>query len=517
MSNVTVPIKNNSNAETGGQLGAASAEASNKEQPSPQDQQQETKGSEPGFWARHFPNLSRHLYILRESWKLQNVADENVKPQSDHEFLPAALEIIEKPASPGLRWLMIIMCSLFAIAILWSFIGKVDVVATANGKIVPAASSKIIQPIEIGAIRAIHVKNGQRVKKGQLLVELDPTISDADETQSAQQLMSAEIVQARNAALMAHLHGENARFVPPPGTPVQVASTQSQFVNMAIAEYEAERAGLQQQRQERQAELAGARAEITKLERTLPLMEQQLAARKELAEKGYFSNIRLLEFEQLRVEHIQNIEIQRANAARASAAIRNINAQIRRLRDSFGRGAVAEIAEAEGQSALAGAELAKSAKRREFQYIKSPVDGTVQQLTLTTIGGVVQPAEPIMVIVPDDADVQVSAQILNKDVGFVFEGQPVRVKIEAFNFTDYGLIPGVVDNISRDAIQDENLGLVYNTRIKLKKRHLVVNGKKQVIGPGLQVQAEIKTGERRIIDYLLSPIAKTLDEAGRER
>ncbi len=488
-----------------------------EDQVSPEAEAQEKDDPQEGFFARRFPGLARHWMILRESWKQQNVADENAKPQSDHEFLPAALEIMEKPASPGLRWLMLILCSLFAIALLWSFIGKVDVVATATGKVVPSASSKVIQPIEIGSIRAIHVKNGQRVKKGQLLVELDPTISNADAAQSSQQLMSAEIVRARNDALMAHLKGLNAEFVPPAGTPTDVALTQAQFVRSAIGEYEAEKASLGQQRAERQAQLIGAQAEIAKLEQTLPLLDRQLAARQELADKGYFSKLRLLEFEQLRVEHIQNIAVQRARAAEASASIRNLEAQIRRLREAFGRGAIAEMAEAEGQSAMAGAELQKSARRREFQQIKSPVDGTVQQLTLTTIGGVVQPAEPIMVIVPDDAEVQVSAQILNKDIGFIYEGQPVRVKLEAFNFTDYGLIEGVVDNISRDAIQDENLGLVYAARIKLDKRHLMVNGKRQAIGPGLQAQAEIKTGERRIIQYLLSPIAKTMDEAGRER
>lgn len=480
----------------------------------------ETKDSKAvtdGFFARRFPNLSRHLMILRESWSTQNVTDANARPQTDHEFLPAALEIMEKPPSPGLRWLMLILCSLFFIALLWSFIGKVDVVATATGKVVPSASSKVIQPMEIGSILAIHVKNGQHVKKGQLLVELDPTISTADETQSSQQLLSAEIVQARNDALLAHQRGDSARFVPPPGTPVGVAVTQAQFVRSAIAEYEAQKAGLQQQRAERQAQLAGANAEISKLRQTLPLLDQQLAARQELADKGYFSKLRLLEYEQLRVEHIQNIAIQSARAAEARAAIGNLDAQIAQVREAFSRGAASEMAEAEGQSAMAGAELLKSARRREFQKIRSPVDGTVQQLTLTTIGGVVQPAEPIMVIVPDDAAVQVSAQILNKDIGFIYEGQPVRVKLEAFNFTDYGLIEGVVDNISRDAIQDENLGLVYNTRIRLNKRHLMVKGVRTPIGPGLQVQAEIKTGERRIIQYLLSPIAKTMDEAGRER
>ncbi|MGI9360182.1 MAG: HlyD family type I secretion periplasmic adaptor subunit [Parasphingorhabdus sp.] len=470
-----------------------------------------------GFFARRFPGPARHVMILRESWKNQNKADENAKPQSDHEFLPAALEVMEKPPSPGLRWLMLILCSLFFIALLWSYIGKVDVVATATGKVVPSASSKIIQPIEIGSIRAIHVKNGQQVKKGQLLVELDPTISTADEAQSAQQFMSAEIVQARSDVLLSHLRGGSAQFAAPPGTPADVAVTQAQFVRSAIAEYEAQKASLQQQRAERQAGLAGAEAEVSKLQQTLPLLDQQLIARQELADKGYFSRLKLLEYEQLRVEHLQTIEIKRARAAEARASIRNLDAQIVQLREAFSRGAASEMADAEDRSAMASAEIQKSARRREFQQIRSPVDGTVQQLTLTTIGGVVQPAEPIMVIVPDDAAVQVSAKILNKDMGFIYEGQPVRVKIEAFNFTDYGLIEGVVDNISRDAIQDEDLGLIYDARIKLNKRFLMVNGQRQEIGPGLAVQAEIKTGERRIIEYLLSPIAKTIDEAGRER
>ncbi len=469
------------------------------------------------FLADRFPAMAKHLAVFKSSWADQTERQQNEKPQSDHEFLPAALEIMEKPASPGMRKLLLVLCSLFAIALLWSFIGKVDVVATASGKVAPSSSSKVIQPMEIGSIRAIHVKNGQRVKKGQLLVELDPTMTSADEALSSQTLLSADIIRARDTALYNYLSGRSTRFIAPSGTSAEVAATQQRYINTSIAEYEAEKASLIQQRAERSAELAGAQAEITKLQQTLPLLDKQLAARKELADKGYFSRLKLLEFEQLRVEHIQNIEVQEAGADRARAAIGNLDAQIARLRASFGRGAVAEQAEAQDRSAMAAEELKKSARRQEFQKIRSPVDGTVQQLTLTTVGGVVQPAEPIMVIVPDEADVIVNAQILNKDIGFIHEGQPVRVKLEAYNFTDYGLIKGVVDNISRDAIQDEKLGLVYAARIRLKQHHIVVNGTAQPIGPGLQVQAEIKTGERRIIDYLLSPIAKTLDEAGRER
>lgn len=479
-----------------------------------------------------FPSLGRHWAILRESWRRQDESENAAKPRSDHEFLPAALEIMEKPPSPGLRWLLLSLCALFTIALIWSFIGKIDVIATATGKVIPSGNVKIIQPIEMGYVRKIHVTNGQRVTAGQLLVELDPTLAGADAAQASQGLQSAEVITARNTALLDHLQGKRARFVPPPGTPENITATQGDYVRTAIAEYEGERDSLIQQRAEHKAELAGADAEIAKLNQTLPLIDQQLAARKELADKGYFSKIRLLEYEQQKVEHVQNIAIQQANAAKAQAAIFNIDAQIARLRGSFGKSAVTALAEAQEKTGLSREEVIKSVRRQEFQELRAPVSGTVQQLAISTVGGVVQPAQALMIIVPDDTAVVVEATIMNKDIGFIREGQRVRVKLEAFNFTDYGIVPGVVESISRDAIdmsqpgsqaQHNELGrpasqsLVYAARIRLSQRSIRVGGRDQVIGPGLAAQAEIKTGERRIIKYLLSPIAQTLDEAGRER
>jgi hemolysin D len=467
--------------------------------------------------ADRFPTLSRQWQVLRESWRMQNEADRGRKPVSDHEFLPAALEIMEKPPSPGFRWLMLILCSLFAIALLWSLLGRVDVVAVATGKVIPAASVKIIQPIEIGAVRAIHVRNGQRVRRGQLLIELDPTLAGADEAQATQGLLSARIARARNDALLAHLQGRPARFVAPPGTPPEIARTQAEFVRSAVAEYQAERASMAQSRAERAAERQAALAELAKLRETLPLVEQQLAARKNLSDRGHFSKLKVLEYEQLRLEHIQNIRVQESNAAKAAAAIANLDAQMARLRETFGKTAVTQVSEADDRSSVATEELRKSARRREFQQIRSPVDGVVQQLAVNTVGGVVEPAQPLMVIVPSASEVAVEAQILNKDIGFIHEGQEVRVKLEAYPFTDYGLIEGVVENISRDAIQDEKLGLIYATRIRLNRRTIRIGNRDEPIGPGLAVQAEIKTGERRIIQYLLSPISQTVAEAGRER
>lgn len=481
--------------------------------------------------ANRFPTLAKHWSVLRTSWGMQNEADRAKRPLSDHEFLPAALEIMEKPPSPGLRMLLLMTCGFFAAALLWAVIGTVDVVAVASGKIIPSSKVKTIQPVEIGSVRAIHVRNGQHVAAGELLIELDPTLATADEAQAHQTMLAAKVLQARNAALLAYLDDRLTGFVAPEGTPVSTVAVEEQFVRTSIAEYEAQIAILRQQIAQRSAELTSAEAEITKLRQTLPLVDQQLDARRQLTLQGNFTRLKLLEYEQLRIEHIQNIEVQLANAMRARAAMTSLEAEIRKLRETFGKTAVTELVQARDKAQLAGEELRKATRRRELLQLRAPVTGTVQQLVVATIGGVVEPAQALMIIVPDGAEIEVEAHVLNKDIGFIREGQPVRVKLEAFPFTDYGLVPGVVESISRDAIdlsqsdgpqRDEKgrpiqPGLVYAARIRLLETSIRVRDRQQTLGPGLSVQAEIKTGERRIIQYLLSPITQSLDEAGRER
>lgn len=489
-------------------------------------------------FADAFPTLARHWTVLRASWRDRKEVDRRQKLRSDHAFLPAALEIIEQPPSPGARWLLLAICGLFVIALGWALIGQVDVVAVAPGKTIPAGNAKVIQSIEIGGVRAIYVANGQFVRRGQLLIELDPTLARAEEAQSTQTLQTARIVQARNNALLAYLAGRPARFVAPPGTPAQVVSTEETFVRTAIAEYEAQSAALRQQRAEKAAQFAGAQAEIAKLRETLPYIERQLAARAELSGKGYYSKLKLLEYEQLRAEHIRTIDVQRANAQGARAAMGTLDAQLRSLRENFGKAAVGGLAEANDKAGLAAEELRKTERRRRYQELRSPVDGVVQQLAVTTVGGVVQAAQPLMVIVPCAAGasaecggaVEVETFVQNRDVGFVRPGQRVAVKLEAFDFTDYGLIEGRVEWISRDAIDQDVAGradrmreatpqLVYAARVRLDCTATQPDRSPLCdrVRPGMAVQAEIKTGRRRIIRYLLSPISQTVSEAGRDR
>lgn len=483
--------------------------------------------------ATRFPTITQHLAVLREAWRQENEARRGRKKTiQEHEFLPAALEIMEKPPSPGLRILMLLLCGLFTIGLLWSFIGRIDVVAVATGRTLPIANVKVIQPIELGVVRAIHVRNGQRVRRGQLLIELDQTTAAGQESQATQGLLAANVVRARNNALLAHLQGRPAVFQAPAGTAPEVAATQAELVRSKVAEYESERRSLLQSQAERTAELGGVQAEIAKLRQTLPLMERQLEARRELAGRGHFSQLRVLEYEQARIEHVQNIAVQEAAAERIRAAAGTTQAALATLRERFAEEASTELATAENESSMQSDELRMTARRRQLQQLTSPIDGIVQQLVVNTVGGVVQPAQPLMVIVPGDGEIAVDAQILNRDIGFVREGQHVRVKLEAFPFTDYGIVEGVIESISRDAITPEApqqgqeggnpraapaAGLVYSARIRLLRNHVMIGTRRQPFGPGMSVTAEIKTGRRRIIQYLLSPISQAMDEAGRER
>jgi len=314
--------------------------------------------------------------------------------------------------------------------------------------------------------------------------------------------------------------------------------TQERLVRTAIASYESERASLLQQRAERAAERDAANFELTKLKETLPYLDQQMDARRKLTEHGHYAKLKLLEYEQARVEHIRNMDVQRSSAARSSAAMGDIDAQLRRLRETFERAAATELAEAADKAGTAEQDVLKAQKVRDLMQLRAPVDGVVQQLAVSTVGGVVQPAQPLLVIVPCSGGqrsiescrsaLEVEAFVLNKDAGFVAPGQRVAVKVEAFNFTDYGLIEGRVVNVSRDSVtlgdqrqsqsgQPGGSSPVYVARVALECRSPRSAGLCARITPGMSVQAEIKTGARRIIDYLLSPLSKTVSEAGRER
>ncbi len=435
----------------------------------------------------------------------------------ESDFLPAALEIVETPPNPLGRIILWTLMAFVALALAWSIVARVDVVASAPGKVIASGRNKLLQAADGGVVRAIFVRDGQRVRRGQPLVTLDPTTTGADRAQAAANLQTALIDTARSRALLAGLQGRPAVFEPPAGASSMTVAAHRQLIASRLAELRAKVEGLRSQGDEAAAGDAGARAEMGRLRATLPYLAERVGRRQQLVDRGYASRLAQLELQEQLVDHQRQIAVQAENARRARASVAGVAQQVAGARAEALRAVLDELTKAEADARLAREELTKADQRSSLQVLRAPVDGIVQQLAVYSVGAVLKPADPILVVVPDSAELVVEAQVLNRDIGFVRTGQSVTVKLEAFPFTRYGTLAGRLAWISRDAVQDEKLGPVYQARVIVLPPDAGAASSSIRISPGLQATAEIRTDERRVIDYLLSPLERRLDEAGRER
>lgn len=438
------------------------------------------------------------------------------------EFLPAALEIRETPPSPigrAITWSIIV---LFAIAILWACVGNVDIVAVAQGRIVPSDRTKLIQPLEIGTVRAIHVRDGQSVNRGDVLIEFDTTSTEADEVRITQDYATARAVLARSTALIKAMQANNEDHLEPQAQwPASVGpdilEPQKQLLRSQWLEYKSRLAALDNEEAQRQAELAGTDELIKKLEDTLPLITERADSLKKLSAKQLAPRQDYLALEQQRIEQTQDLAAHRQHRKELLAALAQNRDQRRSLEAESLNKVLAELADAKQRGQNLEQENIKASQRTHLQRLTAPVDGVVQQLAVHTVGGVVTPAQQLMVIVPREDKVEIEAVIENKDIGFVHQGQTAEVKVDAFPFTKYGTLDAHLLSVSTDAVQDEKRGLIFTSRVLLKQSVMRIEDKLIHLSPGMAVTVEVKTGQRRLIEYLLSPLIQYADESVRER
>ncbi|MDT8760219.1 HlyD family type I secretion periplasmic adaptor subunit [Sphingomonas psychrotolerans] len=455
--------------------------------------------------------------MLRQALREDRERSRHSGSSIDTEFLPAALEVIEQPVSPTARVVTWAALAFLVLVIAWAVFGRVDVVASAPGTLIPAGNVKLVQSPDAGVVRAIHVRNGDRVRRGQALLDLDPTLAGADLAQAEKALAAAELEIARNRAIADALSGKPFAFVAPLGTPPEVAETQRRLIAAQIAEVEATTASLSNARTSALSDARAARAQVAKLSDTVPLLDRQIASMNRLDAKGYAPGARLIELQRQRRGEAGERDVALTQITRGEAEARKLESQMRETREQARRTALTDLAKAEADAILRREEVTKARQRSRFQRIASSVDGTVQQLEVHTIGGVIEPAKPLMVIVPSSAGLEVEARVLNKDVGFVRVGQEASVKLEAFPFTRYGAVPGRVRAISPDAVQDKELGPVYVATILLDRAWVDADGRRYSLSPGLAATVDVRTGTRSIISYLLSPLQSAVSQAGRER
>jgi hemolysin D len=461
-----------------------------------------------------FGALSRHLTVWRAAWQAEHNQPLGAVPMGHStEFLPAVLEIQQAPPSPIGRSILWTIMAVFASAVLWATLGWIDIVATARGKIIPSGYSKVIQPYEAGVITAIHVQNGQVVKRGDVLIELDPTLNRADHDRASNEYRAAKVEAARLRALIA---GSSTFEAPPDGDP-QYVLLQGQLLTDQLAEYQARAASAQYLIDQRKAARDQTRENIRRLEATVPMEAERANAYKKLLDHEAVTKMDYLQAEGQRIDKTQELAGQKKRLMQDQAALSEAEKNYRVLVSEFQQSKQVELSTTETKVASLVQDVTKAGQKEDFQRLTTPIDGVVQQVAVHTVGGVVTPAQELLIVVPQDDPVEVEAQVENKDVGFVKNGQIVEIKIETFPFTLYGTIPGKVLSVSDDAAPIEKVGLVYPTRVSMDRSTIHVEGRQVNLSPGMAVTVEIKTGQRRVIEYLLSPLLKSIKESIRER
>jgi hemolysin D len=462
-----------------------------------------------------------------------------LRRRREHElaFLPAALEIVETPPSPIGRAIGATIIAVFVAALAWACLGTVDIVATASGKIIPSGRTKVIQPFEIGVVRAIHVHDGDTVKAGDVLIELDPTMNAAEREHLQSDLIAAQLDVARLRAALADGPDPLADFQPPTGASPALVASQRQYLLTQTSEIRAKLAALDRQLAQKEAERATSAATIGKIEAVIPLLQQQVDVRKTLFDNQVGSKLIYLQTLQQLVEQQQERTVQQSKYKEAEAAVAAIKETRAQAKAENRRMLFDDLGKVEPKAAGLAQDLIKAEQRTKFQALTAPVDGVVQQLAVHTVGGVVTPAQPLLVLVPIDSHLEIEAMVPNRDIGFVEPGQEAEIKVTTFNFTRYGLLQGKVLSISPDSVgkddpqdpskdrsqQAQNTkgtsdeGPVYAARISLDRSQMQIEDKLVNLAPGMSVTAEIRTGERRIISYLLSPLRKYRQDTLRER
>lgn len=462
----------------------------------------------------------RYRLAFAEAWEQRRNLDTPQRLPHEVQFLPAALALQDQPVHPAPRYTQWAIMTFAVLGVVWACVGEIEVVATARGKVVASGKSKTLQASEVAVVKAIRVHDGQSVKAGEVLVELDTSASGADVTRLRNDLLAAQVDSARATALLWAIKRGQA----PASLSAYIAHAAPEQVQAAQhwleGQYLELRSTLDQvdaEIEQRAAEIQSSRSVIEALKQTLPITRGLAEDYRQLLDQQYVPRHAFLEKQQVLLDQERDMAVQQArltelNASRKEAQRRraSVLAQTRR--------AMLDLQQQSEQKVVSlTQELNKAEQRDRLMSLTAPVDGTIQQLAIHTVGGVVTAAQPLMVIVPSDQPVEVEAFLENKDVGFVRAGQMATVKVETFTFTKYGTVDGEITSLSNDAIEDEKRGLIYSSRVRLLKNAIEVQGKQVKLSPGMSVTVEVKTDKRKVIDYFLSPLQQYAVESLRER
>lgn len=441
-------------------------------------------------------------------------------------FQPSLMALESTPPNPLGRKVLWALAVFLGLLLVGASVFSVDVVAIAQGKLIPSSYLKVVQPAEQGIIREILVHEGDAVRAGQVLMRMDTSLADAD---SSSVLTEFETRRWQIQRIDAQLKGRSM-LASDGVSPEIYRQAATQFTtNQQV--YEAQLAQELSALNKARQDLAAAEEVRIKLLQVLPIYEEREQAFSKLTEKGYVSKIDQIERKRERIEKQQDLRTQEFTIKAAQAVISQSQERIRQIQSEYHRQLQAERAEAVLQLEKLTQELAKFKTRQGWLELKAPQDGIVKDLSTHTTGTVVSAGSVLLTLVPQADSAVAEVWVSNEDAGFVHEGQKVKVKLSAYTFQKYGMVDGTVHEISADAT-DQPISSIekdssasksnqppsaYRAKIHLDTQYLEAKGQRYLLRPGMQVVAEIKLGRRKVIEYLLSPISGTVQEAGRER
>lgn len=456
-------------------------------------------------------------------------------------FLPAALEIQAAPPPKWSRSLLWAISLLIVLLIAWASWAEIDIIATSQGKIVPSGRVKVIQPLETGVVKTIFVKEGQHVKAGDKLIALDNTASqaDADRLNNEWQGQTADLLRLRhfiqrvenkkphnydNNNLKSNNNAkEHSSLVNDINSTTEMSPlarlklNQRLLLDSSLQEYQSKIDSFLSEIVKLSAEKKAIKINIIRLTKTLPLITEQVGSLQSLLSESMVSRNQYLELEQERINQEEMLNLEGAKAEQISASILSAEQNLTAYRAEIRRNTLQEINQLTRQSESTKQELSKAKRLTALRILTTPVDGVVEELVIATIGGIVTPAQELLKIVPNGQVLEIEAGLLNKDIGFVHTGQITEIKIDSFPFTKYGVIDGEVTDISADAIEHEKMGLLFPLKASMKTDEINVDGKWIKLKPGMSVTLEIKTGTRRLMEFLLAPLMRGVSEGARER
>ncbi len=430
-------------------------------------------------------------------------------------FSSPAMAVQLMPPGVVVRMVSLAICAMVALALGFAYVAKMDIVVSVQGKVIPSGKSKVVQPLEPGIVRAVLVRDGQKVKAGDVLVELDPTSTGADRERLQREGWEAQAEVLRSNAQLSGASSIGA----PADMPAAVVANQTATLQARLSEQEAKLAGLDSDLGKRRADADAIQSNLTQLRASLPLVRQKHQMREDMAKTGHLSQNSVLETQLELMAAEKEIAVQTNRLKESQAGYQTTVQQRLQAVAEFKARTSSERADAVKRKNAAEQELVKANQRWTQQTLRAPIDGVVQQLAVTTVGGVVTAAQPLLTLVPEQSILEIEAQVMNRDIGHLQVGQRVINKIETYDFTRYGFLDGEVLWVGTDAVQDPKLGLVYPVRVRLNQTRTpsAVNGRYGEVTAGMNVTADIRTDERRMIEYLLAPMLRYQQEALRER